>query len=71
MIQKLHREGIEKTIMLTGDNANTGNAIGKQVGVTDVRSELLPQDKLKVIRSLRERLQKVAMVGDGVMTPQP
>lgn len=66
MIQKLHREGIEKTIMLTGDNANTGNAIGKQVGVTDVRSELLPQDKLKVIRSLRERHQKVAMVGDGV-----
>lgn len=66
VIQKLHREGIEKTIMLTGDNANTGNAIGKQVGVTDVRSELLPQDKLKVIRSLRERHQKVAMVGDGV-----
>ena len=66
VIQKLHREGIEKTIMLTGDNANTGNAIGKQVGVTDVRSELLPQDKLKVIRSLRERHQKVAMGGDGV-----
>ena len=66
VIQKLHHAGIEKTIMLTGDNANTGSAIGKQVGVTDVRSELLPQDKLEVIRSLRDRHQKVAMVGDGV-----
>nr|WP_289038061.1 heavy metal translocating P-type ATPase [uncultured Allobacillus sp.] len=66
VIEKLHRAGIEKTVMLTGDNANTGEAIGKQVGVTDVRSELLPQDKLEVIRSLRDSHKQVAMIGDGV-----
>ncbi|MFB9974281.1 cadmium-translocating P-type ATPase [Allobacillus sp. SKP2-8] len=66
VIEKLHRAGIEKTVMLTGDNANTGQAIGKQVGVTDVRAELLPQDKLEVIRSLRDSHKQVAMIGDGV-----
>ncbi|MBR7553129.1 heavy metal translocating P-type ATPase [Allobacillus sp. GCM10007491] len=66
VIEKLHRAGIEKTVMLTGDNANTAQAIGKQVGVTDVRSELLPQDKLEVIRSLRDSHKQVAMIGDGV-----
>ncbi|MFC0015413.1 MULTISPECIES: heavy metal translocating P-type ATPase [Allobacillus] len=66
VIEKLHRAGVEKTVMLTGDNANTAQAIGKQVGVTDVRSELLPQDKLEVIRSLRDSHKQVAMIGDGV-----
>jgi len=66
VIQKLHKLGIQKTIMLTGDNHATGGAIGKKLGLTDVRAELMPQDKLSVIKSLREEHGKVAMVGDGV-----
>ncbi|WP_017187523.1 heavy metal translocating P-type ATPase [Alkalibacillus haloalkaliphilus] len=66
VIQKLHKAGIKKTVMLTGDNKSTANAIGGHVGVTDVQSELLPQDKLDVIKQLRSEYGNVAMVGDGV-----
>ncbi|WP_394189481.1 heavy metal translocating P-type ATPase [Paenisporosarcina quisquiliarum] len=66
VIKKLHELGIQKTIMLTGDNQATGRAIGQQLELTDVRAELMPQDKLNVIKSLREEHGKVAMVGDGV-----
>ena len=53
VIQKLHSLGIQKTIMLTGDNKGTANAIGKQVGVSDIQADLLPQDKLAFIKELR------------------
>ncbi|MGM0715023.1 heavy metal translocating P-type ATPase [Brevibacillus parabrevis] len=66
IIQKLHQLGIKKTIMLTGDNLGTANAIGEQVGVSDVQAELLPQDKLDFIKQLRSEYGNVAMVGDGV-----
>jgi Zn2+/Cd2+-exporting ATPase len=66
VIQKLHSLGIQKTIMLTGDNSGTANAIGKQVGVSDLQAELLPQDKLTFIKELRGKYDRVAMVGDGV-----
>ncbi len=66
VIAKLHSLGIEKTIMLTGDNLGTAKAIGHQVGVSDVKAELLPQDKLALIKKLRSKYDRVAMVGDGV-----
>jgi Zn2+/Cd2+-exporting ATPase len=66
VIQKLHALGVKKTIMLTGDNLGTANAIGKQVGVSDIQAELLPQDKLTFIKELRSKYNQVAMVGDGV-----
>ena len=66
VIQKLHQAGIEKTVMLTGDNHSTANAIGAHVGVTDIQSELLPQDKLDVIKQLKTDYRHVGMVGDGV-----
>jgi Zn2+/Cd2+-exporting ATPase len=66
VIERLHKLGIEKTIMLTGDNQGTAKAIGGNVGVTDIQSELLPQDKLAVIKEMRKKHGKVAMVGDGV-----
>ncbi|WP_304608787.1 heavy metal translocating P-type ATPase [Planomicrobium sp. CPCC 101079] len=66
IIQKLHQIGIKKTIMLTGDNKGTGNAIGQQVGVSEIRAELMPEDKLDFIKRLRAEYGKVAMVGDGV-----
>ncbi len=66
LIKNLHRLGVQKTIMLTGDNSGTAHAIGKQAGVTDIRAELLPQDKLAFIKDLRKKYSSVAMVGDGV-----
>jgi Zn2+/Cd2+-exporting ATPase len=66
VIRKLHSLGVQKTIMLTGDNAGTANAIGKQVGVSDIQAELLPQDKLAFIKELRNKYDRVGMVGDGV-----
>ncbi|MCA1318954.1 cadmium-translocating P-type ATPase [Bacillus tianshenii] len=66
VLQQLESIGIKKTIMLTGDNKATGQAIGKLVGINEVKAELLPQDKLEAIKSLRGEYGKVAMVGDGV-----
>lgn len=66
IIQKLHQIGIEKTVMLTGDNEATGKAIGSQLGLSETKAELLPQDKLDSIKKLREQHGNVAMVGDGV-----
>ena len=66
VIKKLHQLGIKKTIMLTGDNKGTANAIGGHVGVSDIQAELMPQDKLDYIKQLRSEYGNVAMVGDGV-----
>lgn len=66
VIQKLHSLGIEKTIMLTGDNKRTATAIGKQIGVSEIKAELLPHDKLNYIKELRKKFDRVTMVGDGV-----
>ncbi|MFA9559432.1 heavy metal translocating P-type ATPase [Evansella sp. AB-rgal1] len=66
VIRQLHKAGIKETVMLTGDNQATANAIGTHVGVTSVQAELMPEDKLQVIKQLKTKYQKVAMVGDGV-----
>jgi Zn2+/Cd2+-exporting ATPase len=66
VIKKLHSLGIQETIMLTGDNSGTANAIGSEVGVSNIKAELLPQDKLAFIKELRSQYNRVAMVGDGV-----
>ena len=66
VIQKLHEVGIDKTVMLTGDNQSTAKAIAEHVGVSDVQSELMPEDKLNVINRLKEKYKHVGMVGDGV-----
>lgn len=65
VVKKLNQLGIE-TVMLTGDNERTAKAIGSQVGVMDIQADLLPEDKLNFIKKLREKHERVAMVGDGV-----
>jgi Zn2+/Cd2+-exporting ATPase len=65
VISKLNDMGI-KTVMLTGDNQRTALEIGKQAGVSEIKADLLPQDKLAFIKDLRAAHQSVAMVGDGV-----
>ena len=57
--------GLE-VVMLTGDNRRTADAIGHELGVTEVMAEVLPQDKERVVRQLQEEGRKVAMVGDGI-----
>ncbi len=64
-IKELENMGIT-TVMLTGDNKRTGDAIGKKVGIGRVVAEVLPVDKVAEIKRLQEEVGIVAMVGDGI-----
>lgn len=64
-VKRLHALGII-TVMLTGDNARTGAAIAKAVGIDDVRGDLLPEDKVNAIDALLAEHGAVGMVGDGI-----
>ncbi|HEY9735221.1 MAG TPA: HAD-IC family P-type ATPase, partial [Trichocoleus sp.] len=65
-IAQLKQLGVEQIVMLTGDNARTAESIAQQIGVDQVHAELLPEDKVDVIRRLQKQYQMVAMVGDGI-----
>lgn len=65
-IDKLRRAGIQKIVMLTGDNAATAKAIADKTGVDEFTANLLPEDKVNAVKDLIARYGKVAMVGDGV-----
>ncbi|WP_224267821.1 heavy metal translocating P-type ATPase [Haloprofundus salinisoli] len=65
-VDRLHELGVERVVMLTGDNEHTARVIGEQVGVDDVRADLLPEQKVEAVEALREEYEHVAMVGDGV-----
>ena len=64
-IAQLHELGI-KTLMLTGDNTHTAQAIASQVGIDQARGDLLPTDKLQAIETLYSQGHRVGMVGDGI-----
>ncbi|MGE0432142.1 MAG: heavy metal translocating P-type ATPase [Planctomycetota bacterium] len=64
-IAVLHSEGIE-VALLTGDHASAANAIAERVGISDVRADLLPADKVAAVEDLVTRHGTVAMIGDGV-----
>lgn len=64
-IEQLHKAGI-KTVMITGDNRRTAAAIANQVGIDQVLSEVMPQDKAKTVKEIMDQGQTVAMVGDGI-----
>ncbi len=65
-LMKLRKLGITPIAMLTGDNDRSAQNIGLEIGVDRVYSELLPEDKVEVIRRLHKQHQTVAMVGDGI-----
>ncbi len=64
-VAELHRRGLH-TAMLTGDNAGSAGAVGRELGIDRVRSEVLPGDKAAAVSELRAAGQVVAMVGDGI-----
>ena len=66
LIVDLKQIGIRKIVMLTGDNSWTAKAIAAELGLDDYVADLLPQDKVAALETLRSRYGKIAMVGDGV-----
>lgn len=66
VFDRLRKQHVEHTVMLTGDAEPTAKAIAAELGMTDVRAGLLPEDKLSAMKDLRAQYGKVAMVGDGI-----
>ncbi|MDP7028872.1 MAG: heavy metal translocating P-type ATPase [Phycisphaerales bacterium] len=65
-VADLRALGVESVAMITGDHAGAAASVAEAVGIEDVRADLLPEDKLGIVESLRETYGSVAMVGDGV-----
>lgn len=65
-IAELHKSGIKKVVMLTGDNQDTARTIAAELGVDEFEANLLPQNKVEAIKRLAAKYGKVAMVGDGI-----
>jgi len=65
-LQMLRSQGVVHIVMLTGDSRSTAARIAEELGVDEVRADLLPDDKVKAVDELRERFGPVAMVGDGI-----
>lgn len=65
-LSELKEIGIKRMIMLTGDNQKVADAVAEEIGLTDAWGSLLPEEKVEVIKKLKEKESKVAMVGDGV-----
>jgi Cd2+/Zn2+-exporting ATPase len=66
VLERLKANGVPNLVMLTGDNARVAGAIAGEIGLTDIKADLLPEDKVTAIRDLMARHGSVAMVGDGV-----
>ena len=66
VIAALRKLGIERLIMISGDNQQVAEAVAKSVGLTEARGDLMPEQKVEAIKELTKLHGKVAMVGDGV-----
>jgi Cu+-exporting ATPase len=64
-VRALHAAGIG-TLLLTGDNAGAAARVAREVGITEIRAQVMPRDKAAVVTELRSRGRRVAMVGDGI-----
>ena len=64
-LQELDRMGF-RTVMVTGDNISTAEAIARQIGISDVVAEVLPEGKVNEVKRLQDKYGLVAMVGDGI-----
>ena len=66
VISNLKRLGIPKLMMLSGDHQKVADSIGKEIGITHIMGNLMPEDKLKIIKQFKQEGEIIAMVGDGV-----
>jgi len=66
VLEKLKRTGVKRIVMLTGDNEATARAVAAELGVDEVRANLLPEDKVTAIEALKKQGHRVAMIGDGI-----
>jgi Cd2+/Zn2+-exporting ATPase len=66
VLKELQALGIKEMIMLTGDNQQVGEAVAKEIGITQILGNLMPEDKVAAVERLNKEHGKVAMVGDGV-----
>jgi len=66
VVAELKSLGVQRVVMLTGDNERVAHAIASQTGVDDYFAELLPEDKVRIVKELEARYGSVAMIGDGV-----
>ncbi len=64
-LDSLRADGI-RIVMLSGDNTTTAEAVGRKLGIADVTGDVLPEEKLRIVRALRSEGRIVAMAGDGV-----
>lgn len=62
----LRAAGVRRIVMITGDHPAAATAVAAELGITEWRAEVMPEDKLELVRELREQGHTVAMVGDGV-----
>lgn len=65
-LQELRADGIRKVVMLTGDNQATAKIVATQLGIEEYHAELLPEDKVEMIKALQRKGHMVAMAGDGI-----
>ncbi|MBB5633505.1 Cd2+/Zn2+-exporting ATPase [Cryobacterium mesophilum] len=65
-IADLRSRGVSRFVMLTGDNAHTAQRVADELGIDEVRAELLPQDKVAAVSELKAEGRRVAMIGDGI-----
>jgi Zn2+/Cd2+-exporting ATPase len=65
-LQQLHKAGVEKIVMLSGDNQKTVSSIALQVGIDEAYGDLLPENKVERIEALKSKYVTVAMIGDGI-----
>jgi len=66
VLADLRASGVRRIVMLTGDNAATAQAVAREAGIEEVRSDLMPEDKVAAIAELQRQGHRVAMVGDGI-----
>jgi Cd2+/Zn2+-exporting ATPase/Cu+-exporting ATPase len=65
-IEELKEMGVKRLILLTGDNERAASAIAKRIGIAEYKANLLPEDKIEIVKNLQEEGHKVCTIGDGV-----
>jgi Cd2+/Zn2+-exporting ATPase len=66
LVRQLKAAGVRRVVVLTGDNRGTAETVGRAVGADEVRSQLLPEDKVEALEQIAREHGPVAMVGDGI-----